>query len=367
MAIDVLCSARRRPHVGMFGDELFAKPLAATVAIRPPQGRALMPVQISRRTLVSGVGGILAATALPETSLSQDYPVRDISCVIGYAPGGMSDNISRILGEKLAKATGRSVINDYRAGAGGAIAANYYLGTKPDGHTLLVSTNGFYAIIPRVTKVEYNPTTDFTPLIALEAPMLIAANPSVKANSLQEFIKYAKDRPGKIAYGSAGRGSVGHMCGEWLSRKTGTQLLHIPYNGTPQAMQAGVSNEVQLVFGPEALEMIAVKKLNGLAALASKRWDKAPDIPTIAECGFPGWAPRSWHTITILNKAPDAIKVRLNKLFNEFLQLPDVRERIANIGLVPALEDLATIRKRADDDITEYGQLIADAGLGFAK
>jgi tripartite-type tricarboxylate transporter receptor subunit TctC len=328
---------------------------------------AVMSVTLSRRAVLSGTAGLFATTVLPEVGRSEEFPSRDFSCVIGYAPGGMSDNIARILGEKLAKATGKSVINDYRAGAGGAIAANYYLGTKPDGHTLLVSTNGFYAVIPRVTKVEYDPKADFTPLITLEAPMLMAIHPSVPARTFQDFVKFAKDKPGKIAYGSAGRGSVGHMCGEWLSRRVGVQLLHIPYNGTPQAMQASAANEVQLVFGPETLELIGAKKLVGIAALAAKRWDKAAEIPTIAECGINGWTPRSWHTITALTKTPEAIKVRLNKQFNEFLQLSDVQQRIGNIGLVPAIEDLATIRKRADDDIAEYGKVITEAGLGIGK
>ena len=326
-----------------------------------------MSTTLSRRAVLSGTAGLFATAGLPGIGFCQDYPTRDINCVIGYAPGGMSDNIARILGDKLAKATGKSVINDYRAGAGGAIAANYYLGTKPDGHTLLVSTNGFYAVIPRVTKVEYDPKSDFTPLIALEAPMLMAIHPSVPAKTFQDFVNYAKERPGKLAYGSAGRGSIGHMCGEWLSRKVGVQLLHIPYNGTPQAMQASAGNEVQLVFGPETLELIGAKKLIGIAALSAKRWEKAPDIPTISECGISGWTPRSWHTITALTKTPDAIKVRLNKLFNEFLQLSDVQQRISNIGLVPAIEDLATIRKRADDDIAEYAKVITDAGLGIGK
>jgi tripartite-type tricarboxylate transporter receptor subunit TctC len=326
-----------------------------------------MTTQVSRRTILSGAAGLITAAALPKAAFAQEYPTRDITCIIPYAPGGMSDNIARILGEKLAKATGKSVINDYRAGAGGAIAANYYFGTKPDGHTLLVSTNSFYSIIPMVTKVEYNPRADFTPLIALDAPMLVAIHPSIPAKTFQEFVQYAKANPGKVAFGSSGKGSVGHMCGEWLSKRAGIQLLHIPYNGTPQAMQAGLSNEVQVVFGPESLDLIAANKLTGIAALSGTRWQKAPAIPTIAECGISGWAPRSWHTITVLSKTPDAIKVRLNKLLNEILQMPDVQPRIANIGLIGATEDLATVRKRADDDIAEFGKLITEAGLAVTK
>jgi tripartite-type tricarboxylate transporter receptor subunit TctC len=310
----------------------------------------------------------MAAAVLPVAGFAADYPTRDITYVVPYAPGGMSDNAARILGDKITKMTGKNVLNDYRPGAGGAIGINFYMGTKPDGYTIMQTMNSFYSTIPLMTKVEYDPKTDITPIAFIgDSPMVIACSPSIPAKTLQEFIAYAKANPGKIAYGTAGKGSVGHLCGEWLSRKAGIDLLHIPYNGTPQAMQAALSNEVQLVFGPESSELILSGKLTGLGVMGSQRWGKLPNLPSTVEAGIPGWAPRSWICVSIHTKAPNAVKTKLNKMLNEILQMPDVKERLASLGLITGIEDLATVRKRADADFAEFGKLIADAGLGLKK
>jgi tripartite-type tricarboxylate transporter receptor subunit TctC len=324
----------------------------------------IMSMTIDRRTFVAGAGGLLAASQLPSFARADDFPAKDFSFVVPYAPGGMSDTLARLLGDKFFQLTNKHVVNDYRVGAGGAIAANYYRGVKPDGYTALVATNSFFAVIPAVMKVEYDPKTDFTPLMALDSAMVAAVHPSLPVKTMQEFIAYAKANPNKVAYASAGKGGVGHMCGEWLARKAGIQLVHIPYNGAPQAMQATISNETQLVFGPEAYEFIVSKKLTGLALLTNqKRWFKLPDLPTSAECGLAGWAPRSWHTFIVLSKTPDAVKTRMFEIVGKILQMPDIKEKIATVGLMPADEDLATLRKRADSDIAEYGVLIKETGL----
>jgi tripartite-type tricarboxylate transporter receptor subunit TctC len=321
---------------------------------------------ISRRVFLSIVAAL--AMFLPTLSLADDYPSKDITYVIPYAPGGMSDNAARIIGDKISQITGKKVINDYRPGAGGAIAANHYIGTKPDGYTIMQTMNSFYSTLPLMTKVEYDPKTDITPVAFIgDSPMVIAVSPSVPAKTLQELINYAKANPGKISYGTAGRGSVGHLCGEWLARKAGIELLHIPYNGTPQAMQASLSNEVQLVFGPESAELILSGKMNGLGVMGSQRWGKLPDLPSTVEAGIPGWAPRSWIGVSVLAKAPENVKTTLNKMINDILQMPDVKKRLSDIGLILSVEDIATTKKRADDDYAEYSKLFAEAGLGIGK
>jgi tripartite-type tricarboxylate transporter receptor subunit TctC len=321
---------------------------------------------ISRRAFLSAIS--LLAIFQPVLGMADEYPSKDITYVIPYAPGGMSDNVARIIGDKMTQMTGKRVINDYRPGAGGAIAANYYIGTKPDGYTLMQTMNSFYSTLPLMTKVEYTPMTDILPVAFVgDSPMVIAIHPSIPAKTLRELTRYAKANPGKIAYGTAGRGSVGHLCGEWLARKTGVELLHIPYNGTPQAMQAAISNEVQLVFGPESAELILSGKLNGLAVMGEQRWEKLPDLPTTIESGIPGWAPRSWIGVTIHAKAPENVKTTLNRMINEILQMPDVKKRLNDIGLILSLEDLATTQKRAELDYAEYSKLFAETGLGVGK
>lgn len=323
-----------------------------------------MTIQISRRTFLTVSAGVAAAAAWPTRGFAAGYPSRDITYIIPYNPGGMSDNISRILGEQITRKTGVNVVNDYRPGAGGAIGANYYVSVEPDGYTILQSTNSFYAIIPAVTKVRYDPKTDFTPIALVgDAPMVIACHPDVPVKTLPELISYAKKNPGKLAYGSAGKGTVGHMCGVWLTATTGIDLVHIPYKGTPAAMQACLSNEVQVVFGPESSEFILTGKMKGLAILGNKHWDTLPDLPTTVEAGLTGWAPRSWHAVTMLSKVPDDIKQTCATMLNGFLQVPDVKKRVAALGLIPGIENMADLRKRANDDAEGFGKIIQSAGL----
>jgi tripartite-type tricarboxylate transporter receptor subunit TctC len=324
---------------------------------------------ITRRTLLAGGAGLALGGMLnSRPALAQSFPDKDFTYVIPYTPGGMSDNISRIMGERLAGLTGKKVINDYKAGAGGAIGANYYMGLKPDGYSLLQSTNSFYGIIPAVTKVEYDPRTDLTPLVLIgDAPMVIAVSPSVGVKTLPELFAYAKKNPGKLAYATAGRGTVGHLSGVWIANRGGVDLLHIPYNGAGEALQACLSGEAQLFIGPEAAEHILAGKLVGVAVMGDTRWSGLPDVPSTVEAGTPGWAPRSWHTITLHSKAPEAVRQQLATTINTILAAPDVKDRLVKFGLIPGIVDLAGMRKRADDDLVEFGVLIKDAGLAIKK
>jgi len=323
----------------------------------------------TRRRLLQGAGGMALATAFGAPARAQSFPDRDVAYVVPYSPGGMSDNISRILADRVAAKSGKKMLNDYKAGAGGAIGANFYMTQKPDGYTLLQSTNSFFAVIPQVTKVEFDPKTDLTPLVLVgDAPMAIACNPKLGVKTLQELIAKAKAEPGKIAYATAGRGTVGHLCGIWLTKRGGIDMLHIPYNGAGEALQAALSGEAQVFFGPEAAEHILAGKLVGLGVMGSQRWSATlPDVPTTVEAGIAGWAPRSWHTVTIHSKAPDAMKENWARLLNEILAAPDVKDRLVKFGLIPGTETLAGMRKRADDDYAEFGVLLQEAGLALKK
>jgi tripartite-type tricarboxylate transporter receptor subunit TctC len=322
----------------------------------------------TRRGFLSAASLLSASALFGLPALAEEFPTKKIDYIVPYNAGGMSDNISRLLGEKLTALTGQQVINDYKPGAGGAIGANYFMTTPADGYTLLQSTNSFYGIIPLVTKVQYKPLDDLVPLVLVgDAPMVIAVNPAVAANTLGELIAYAKANPGALAYGTSGKGTVGHLSGVWLSNKGGIELLHIPYNGAPAALQAVLANEAQIFIGPEAAEHIASGTLKGIAVLGDTRWQQLPDLPTTAEAGISGWAPRSWHTVSIQAKAPDAVKTRLNSLINSILEQPDVRQRVTSFGLIPGIETLEQVRQRAKDDNEQFGILIRDAGLALAQ
>lgn len=324
---------------------------------------------IHRRAFLAGAAGLGSVALSARNGFAQQaWPARDITYVIPYAPGGMSDNISRLLSDKLGGMLGRQLLNDYRAGAGGAIGANYYMAQKPDGYSLLQATNSFFGVIPNVTKVEYDPKTDLTPLVLVgDAPMAIACNPAVPAKSLEEFVALAKKNPGKFAYGTSGHGTVGHLCGIWLAKRAGIEILHVPYRGASQALQSTLAGETQLFFGPEAAEQISGKVLTGLGVMGSERWSAMPDLPTTAESGLAGWAPRSWHTVVIHSKAPEEIRLKLAKMLNDILAMPEVKQRLIMFGLIPGFEDLAGMRKRADDDYAEFRVLLVEAGLALKK
>lgn len=324
---------------------------------------------LSRRDLLAGAAGLGLAAAGGLPARAQGFPDRDVAYIIPYSPGGMSDNISRIVADKVGGKSGRKMLNEYKAGAGGAIGANFYMTQKPDGYAILQSTNSFFAVIPQVTKVEFDPKKDLTPLVLVgDAPMAIAANPGLGVKTLQELIAKAKAAPGKIAYGTAGRGTVGHLCGIWLAKRAGIDLLHIPYNGAGEALQSALSGETQLFFGPEAAEHILAGKLTGLGVMGSQRWtSRLPEVPTTVEGGIPGWAPRSWHTVTIHSAAPAAMKENWARLLNEILAQPDVKDRLVKFGLIPGIETLEGMRKRADDDFAEFGTLLQEAGLALKK
>lgn len=328
-----------------------------------------MTSTLSRRDVLAGAAGLGLAATVGRPAHAQSFPDKDVSYIIPYSPGGMSDNISRILADRVAAKSGKKMLNDYKAGAGGAIGANFYMTQKPDGYTILQSTNSFFAVIPQVTKVEFDPKKDLTPLVLVgDAPMAIACNPDLGVKTLQELIAKAKAAPGKIAYGTAGRGTVGHLCGIWLAKRAGLNLLHIPYNGAGEALQSTLSGETQLFFGPEAAEHVLAGKLVGLGVMGNQRWTSTlPNVPSTVEAGIPGWAPRSWHTVTIHSAAPDAMKQNWAKLLNEILATPDVADRLVKFGLIPGTETLEGMRKRADDDFAEFGTLLQEAGLAIKK
>lgn len=320
---------------------------------------------LSRRSFLATatMAGALA-TGWGGVALADGFPDKDFNWLVPYTPGGMSDNLSRLIGQQITKATGRQTINDYKPGAGGAIGANAYLSTPSDGYSLLQATNSFFGVIPFVTKLTFDPLKELTPLVLIgDAPMVMAVNPSVEAKTLPELIAYAKENPGKLAYATAGKGTVGHLCGEWLQRAAGIELLHIPYSGAAPGFQAALSGEAQIVFGPEAAEYIDAGSLRGLAIIGQERWERLPDLPTVGENGLTGWTPRSWHTVATHAATPENVKDDLAKLLNAALADPEVAAKIKQFGIIPAIETREQVQQRAIEDNKQFGRLITEIGL----
>jgi tripartite-type tricarboxylate transporter receptor subunit TctC len=317
-------------------------------------------MNMTRRQLIAAGGLAL----LGRNAWADDYPARTINYIVPYAPGGVSDTIARLFADGVQRNFGKNVIVDYKPGAGGAIGAEMLTRAAPDGYTVMGATNAFYSVMPFLNKLKYEPMQDLLPVgMTGDVFMAIVVSGELPVKNLRELIAYAKANPGKLSYGSSGIGTVGHLCGEYLKKRTGTHIVHIPYRGAPAALQACMANEVQIVFGGEGAEAVLAGKLKGLAILGSQRWPRLPGVPTTDEAGLSKWPLRSWHTITVPGKTPPAIAKRLNEIVNQVMGEPAVIAKLQQIGVQPAPLSLAELMDRAKADQLAFGQLIKDARI----
>jgi tripartite-type tricarboxylate transporter receptor subunit TctC len=235
------------------------------------------------------------------TTADSKYPTRPIRFVVGFLPGGPSDTIARVVAVKLGESLGQPVIVENRAGAGGNVSADIVADANPDGHTILLGTGGPLVIAPIIgQKVGFDPDRDFAPVSTLGGSMsILTAHPSLPANNVKELVALAKAKPGEINYASSGVGAANHLSAELLSSLAGIKLTHVPYKGSGAALPALISGEVKLGFGPllPAIPHVKAGRLKALGVTGLKRATAAPDIPTIAEQGFPGFHVDSWYGV----------------------------------------------------------------------
>jgi tripartite-type tricarboxylate transporter receptor subunit TctC len=305
--------------------------------------------------------------ALPAVGAEMKYPTRPIRFVVGFLPGGPSDTIARVVGGKLAEALGQPVIVDNRAGAGGNVSADIVADAPPDGHTILLGTGGPLVIAPIVgQKVGFDPDKDFAPVSTLGGSMsILAAHPSLPASNVKELIALAKRTPGEINYASSGVGSANHLTAELLSSMAGIKLSHVPYKGSGAALPALISGEVKLGFGPllPAIPHVKAGRIKALGVSGLKRASAAPDVPTIAEQGLPGFQVDSWYGVFVPAKTPKPIVARLNGELNRILALPDVKERLARDGVDTAGSTPEQLHRIVQDEKKMWLKVIKTANI----
>lgn len=300
-------------------------------------------------------------------ALAQSYPARPIRFVVGFLPGGPSDTIARVAGQKLAEATGQPVIVDNRAGAGGNLSAEIVAHAQPDGYTILLGTGGPLVIAPIVgQKVGFNPEKDFLPVTKLGDSMsILSAHPSLPVKNVQELIAYARARPGQINYASSGVGTSNHLAAELLSSTARVNLVHVPYKGSGAALPALLGGEVKLGFGPllPAIPHVKAGRLKALGVSGLKRSAAAPEIPTIAEQGLPGFEVNSWYGVFVPAKTPKAIVARLHQDFSRVLALPEVKERLLGQGIEVAGSTPGQLHSVVQAEKKLWAKVIKDAGI----
>ena len=293
------------------------------------------------------------------------YPNRPIRFIAPFVPGGPSDILARLLSQKLNESMGQQVVVDNRGSAGGIVGFELGARAAPDGYTMMIATYSGLTINPSTyRKLPYDPVRDFQPITQLTVgPSVLVINPSVAAKSLQEFIALAKAKPGAINYASTGHGNL--LVTEQFKSIAGINLVNVPYKGTGQAVIALISAEVQLMtMNPlVAVPNINSGKLRGLAVTTLERSPVLPDVPTVAESGFPGYQAIQWHSVVMPARTPRPIVNRLHSEIVKILKQPDVIERFQAQGLKPVGSTPEQLSALIKEEIVMYAKLVKQIGL----
>jgi len=307
----------------------------------------------------------LAAMTAALTVQSQTYPAKPVKIVVGFAPGGGSDFAARVVAQQLTERLKSQVIVENKPGAGSLLGAEFVIKSAPDGYTLLL-TPASYTVNPSVYKLTFDPLNDITPIAQIsKGPYIVAVHPSVAAKTLQELVAYAKANPGKLSYASSGNGAHIHVATEYFLYTAGINIVHVPYKGTGPALNDTVGGQVQMIFGSVATALQYVKsgRLRPLAVTTPKRIAAAPDVPTVAESGYPGWEVTNWHGLVGPKGLPKDIVQRLNKEINVAVHSEELKKVLSSDGLEPAggtPEELAALLKA---EVARWAQVVKRANI----
>ncbi|HEX7892501.1 MAG TPA: tripartite tricarboxylate transporter substrate binding protein [Ramlibacter sp.] len=308
------------------------------------------------------IATLLAVAA--STVLAQSWPTRPVTLVVPFPPGGGTDTGARIIAEQLSKKWGQTVVVDNKGGAAGQIGADLVAKARPDGYTLLMGNIGTQAINPALyPKMAYDPDKAFAPIaLVAELPLAMMVNPGVPAKSVKEFVALAKAQPGKLSYSSSGAGGGPHLAAEMFKDATGSFILHVPYRGGGPAIADLLAGHVQLSFMTvlEASGHIRAGKLRALAVTSDKRVSALPEVPTLAEAAVPGFNSISWIGLLAPAGTPKEIVDKIAADVREAVGREEVRDKLVQLGAVPAGTTPAQFSTLIDNDRKRYAQIIRE-------
>jgi tripartite-type tricarboxylate transporter receptor subunit TctC len=318
-------------------------------------------VTSSLTALVLAAGLVLAPAAGAEP-----FPAKPARLVVPFPPGGPLDATGRAIAQKLTEAWGQSVIVENKPGAGGNIGADYVAKSPADGYTIVMGALSTHAVNPSLyPKMPYDAKKDFAPitLVAI-TPNVLVVNPSLPVHSVKELIAYAKANPGKLSFGSGSIGSAGHLAGELFKVDAGVDMVHVPYKGAAPAMQALLAGDTQLMFDNLASAMSQVKagKLRALAVTTAQRSKLAPDLPTMAEAGVPGFDISTWFGLLAPAGTPPEVVAKWNADVTKILTASDMRERLASQGAEAAPDTPREFARFIDEELVKYAKIVKASG-----
>ncbi|MAY87845.1 MAG: MFS transporter [Pseudooceanicola sp.] len=318
------------------------------------------------KTLLAGASLALGLAALPALA-QDDYPTKPISFVVPFNPGGSTDLLARKIGESLASQFGQPVVVENRAGAGGTVGANYVVRSDADGYTLLMGVTGANAISAALrSDLPYDPVTEFDPVsIVISSPLVLVVRADSDFNTVQDVIDYAKSNPGTFSHGTPGVGTSMHMTGELFALETGTELLHIPYKGSAEALQDLLGGQLDSMFADILVTSEYVKSgdLRPLAVTGTQEHFLLEGVPTMAEAGIPGFAAFSWQGVFAPAGTPPAVLDKLYAGVSAALETEELKEMFAQRGFLVEGIDPAASKAFIADEVAKWTKVVEAAGL----
>ena len=317
------------------------------------------------RSVALAVGLAAVATTVADAA-SPSFPVKPVKLVVPFPPGGPLDAVGRAIADKLTQAWGKSVIVENKPGAGGNIGADYVAKSAPDGYTVVMGALSTHAVNPSLyPKMPYDAVKDFAPItLVAVTPNVLVVNPKLPMNSVRDLIAYGKANPGKLSFGSGSNGSAGHLAGELFKVDTGIDMVHVPFKGGAPAMQALLAGDTQLMFDNLANSMQQVKagNLKALAVTTAKRSALAPELPTMAEAGVPGFDISTWFGLMAPAGTPPDVVAKWNADVVKILSAPDMREKLALQGAEAAPMTPAEFSSFIGRELDKYARIVKASG-----
>ena len=307
------------------------------------------------------------AFALATSALAQaSFPSKPVTMVVGFEPGGGTDTVARIVAKTMSENIGQQVVVENRAGAGGNIAVDYVAKSAPDGYTVVLANVGALAVNPHLLKVPYDPLRDLTPLtMAVVFANVLVVQPSLAVSSLAEYVKLAREKPATVTYASSGIGGAGHLAGELLKMMAQIDIVHVPYKGGGPAMQGFLGGQVASFFATPVSSIAQIKagKARPIATTGSKRAALMPDVPTIAESGYPGYEALNWYAYLGPARLPKDLVDRLNRELVKALLAPEVQAALDKQGVEAHPGTPDELARYIAREYQTWGKVVKEAGI----
>jgi tripartite-type tricarboxylate transporter receptor subunit TctC len=310
---------------------------------------------------------LLQSALFADATAADVYPAKALRLIVPFPPGGPADALARLVGDKLSASLGKAVVVDNRPGAGGNIGMEIGAKAAPDGYTLVLAPAGNLTVNPFLYRnVPYDVARDFAPVTVIAAvPNVLIVHPSVPAKTVAELVRYAKAHPGTLNYSSPGNGSGAHLGGELFKSMAGVDIVHIPFNGIAPAVTAVVGGQVQMMFAgaPSALPQVKAGRVVALGVASLKRTAAAPELPTLAESGLPGFDVTSWYSIVVPAGTPTEIIAGLRSEIAAALTQSDVQEKLTGLGAEPIGNTPAEFAAMLKVETAKWGKIVKDANI----